>query len=181
MKRYVALLRGINVSGKNKISMAELKSCFIKSGYENVRTHLNSGNVLFLSDKEKNALRKEIEILIEQQFGLEIPVFVEEIDIIKEELMHAPSWWGSTDKEIYDNLIFVFPEKSAKEIETLVGEPTEDIEQIEIYKDVIFWSFDLKKHAKANWWKKTASTGIGEYLTIRTANTVRKIVELSDK
>lgn len=47
MKRYIALLRGINVSGKNKIPMAELKSGFIGLGCIDVFTYLNSGNVVF--------------------------------------------------------------------------------------------------------------------------------------
>ena len=51
MKRYIALLRGINISGKNKIAMAELKSGFMKLGYDDVLTHLNSGNVVFSIDK----------------------------------------------------------------------------------------------------------------------------------
>lgn len=40
------------------------------------------------------------------------------------------------------------------------------------------WSFDRKKYAKANWWRKTASAGIGEMITIRTANTLKKIVAM---
>ena len=43
---------------------------------------------------------------------------------------------------------------------------------------VAFWTFDRKLYAKANWWKKTATPGIGEMITIRTANTLRKIVEM---
>ncbi|MDY4194376.1 MAG: DUF1697 domain-containing protein, partial [Bariatricus sp.] len=47
MKRYVALLRGINISGKNKVPMSELKKCFEKLAFEEVKTYLNSGNVIF--------------------------------------------------------------------------------------------------------------------------------------
>ena len=47
MKRYVALLRGINISGKNKILMADLKKEFEKLGFEEVKTYLNSGNIIF--------------------------------------------------------------------------------------------------------------------------------------
>ena len=59
-----------------------------------------------------------------------------------------------------------------------IADPAERLEKIFIYKDVIFWSFDRKNYAKANWWKKIASAGIGEFFTIRTANTVRKISQL---
>lgn len=47
MKRYIALLRGINISGKNKIPMAELKKAFEELPFEEVKTYLNSGNVIF--------------------------------------------------------------------------------------------------------------------------------------
>ncbi|MEG1782732.1 MAG: DUF1697 domain-containing protein, partial [Oscillospiraceae bacterium] len=47
MKRYIALLKGVNISGKAKIAMTELKFGFTKLGYDDVLTHLNSGNVVF--------------------------------------------------------------------------------------------------------------------------------------
>ncbi|MEG0362182.1 MAG: DUF1697 domain-containing protein [Longicatena sp.] len=179
MKRYIALLRGVNISGKNKISMEELKSCFIEVGFVDVFTHLNSGNIVFSSDKtDEFALADKIKGMIREQFGLDIPVFV----ILQEELKillgKAPVWWGTDDKEIYDNLIFVMSSITAEMIAEKIGEPTKEVEQICICKNVIFWSFDRNKYAKANWWKKTASAGIGEMLTIRTANTLRKISEM---
>ena len=47
--KYIALLRGINISGKNKISMSELKSELENNKYQNITTYLNSGNVIFES------------------------------------------------------------------------------------------------------------------------------------
>lgn len=47
MKRHIALLRGINISGKNKVPMAELKKGFEAAGFLDVKTWLNSGNVVF--------------------------------------------------------------------------------------------------------------------------------------
>ena len=56
MKRYIALLRGINISGKNKLSMPELKSRLIELGYTDVLTYLNSGNVIFTPYQGKPTL-----------------------------------------------------------------------------------------------------------------------------
>ena len=92
--------------------------------------------------------------------------------------MKAPEWWGSDDKEIYDNLIFMIPPHSAKELAEKIGEPTEGLERIEICDDAVFWSFDRQKYGKANWWKKSASAGIADMITVRTANTLRKIVKM---
>lgn len=179
MKRYIALLRGINISGKNKIPMAELKACFIGLGCIDVFTYLNSGNVVFsFEESSEIVLADKIKSMIQERFGLDIPVFVILQAELKDLLNEAPVWWGSEDKEIYDNLIFVMPSTKAKIIAEKIGEPTKELEQICICKNAIFWSFDRKKYAKANWWKKTASAGIGEMITIRTANTLKKIVDM---
>ena len=177
MTRYAAFLRGINISGKNKISMAELKVTFEEAGFTDVSTYLNSGNVVFCSDSEsdENALRKSIEKLIAQKFSLEIPVYIIQITKLQELLSGAPDWWGTDDKAQYDNLIFILSSDKPEEICKLIGEPTQDLERIQIYKNVIFWTFDRSLYQKCNWWKKTATNGIAEKLTIRTANTIKKI------
>lgn len=179
MIRYIALLRGINISWKNKISMPELKTALSEKGFADVKTYLNSGNVIF-SDDETDAVKlaERIHALIFETFHLEIPVFVISQDELKCLLSKAPSWWGSDSKDIYDNLIFAIEPCSIESVAEKVGEPTEKIEKVQICGNVAFWSFDRKLYAKANWWKKTAAPGIGEIVTIRTANTLRKIAEM---
>jgi uncharacterized protein (DUF1697 family) len=177
MKRYIALLRGINISGKNKIPMAELKSCFIELGYIDVFTYLNSGNVIFSADERNEiVLADKIKVMIHERFELDISVFAIAQEKLEDLLSESPICWGTDNKEIYDNLIFVMFPAIAEIIAEKIGEPTKELEQICICKNAIFWSFDRKNYAKANWWKKTASTGIGEMITIRTANTLKKIV-----
>lgn len=179
MNRYIALLRGINISGKNKISMSELKAAFMELGYQEVVTHLNSGNVVYSAEETaETVFADEISRMIQERFGLSIPVFVISQEDLENLLEKAPDWWGTDDKEIYDNLIFVIPPACAETIAEQIGEPSTELEQVLPYANAFFWSFNLKKHAKANWWKKTASPGIGEKLTIRTANTLRKVVKL---
>ena len=179
MERYVALLRGVNISGKNKISMPELRSALEQLGYADVRTYLNSGNAAFSAgeDDETN-LAAAIRDSIANRLALDIPVFVIPQKRLVDILNSAPDWWGSPDKDIYDNLIFVMPPASAEDVAGKIGEPTKELEQICIRDNSIFWSFDRNGYAKANWWKKTASAGIAELLTIRTANTLRKIAAM---
>ena len=176
MERYIALLRGINVSGKNKILMAELKAGFENAGFEGVKTYLNSGNVIFSSEEsDTEKLVDQIESLIREQFDLEIPVSVMTKSALEDILCHAPDWWGSADKAIYDNLIFMLPPVTFGDIFTEIGEPKAGLEQIQPYNNAIFWSFSRKDYQKTTWWPKTASADIGKKLTIRTAGTVRKI------
>ena len=179
MRRYVALLRGINISGKNKIPMAELKKGFEKLAFEEVKSYLNSGNVIFSSDEDDTEkLTKQIQGMIKDQFDLDIPVFVISRETLEDILQNAPDWWGNDNKEIYDNLIFIMPPAKFSDVYSEIGEPKKELEKIEGYKDVIFWSFSRKDYQKTNWWSKTASANIGAKLTIRTANTVRKIVKM---
>lgn len=177
LRKYIAFLRGINISGKNKVPMAELKKEFERLGYKEAKTYLNSGNIVFSSDEnDRECVTKQITMMIKNQFGLNIPVFV----IVKEELedilRNAPDWWGNEDKEIYDNLIFIMPPATFTDVFNEIGEPKKELEKIQDYKEAIFWSFSRKDYQKTNWWSKTASVGISDKLTIRTANTVRKIV-----
>ena len=91
MKRYIALLRGVNVGGKNKIAMAELKQGFEALGFTEVRTHLNSGNVIFSGEE---ALAGRIQAMIRERFGLDVPVLVVTQAWLEDIFNQAPDWWG---------------------------------------------------------------------------------------
>lgn len=177
--KYIALLRGINISGKNKISMKELKEVLEKNNYNNVFTYLNTGNVIFESDIDsKEIIMENIYEIIKNKFDLDIPVFVIKEEELEDVLNNYPTWWGTNNKDIYDNLIFIIPPTRCEKVYNTVGEPSKDIDKIEEYNNVIFWSFDLKNYRKSNYWVKTASTDIKDKITIRTANTMRKILEI---
>ena len=118
----------------------------------------------------------QIEKMIKEQFSLDIPVFVISQENLEDILYHAPDWWGDARKDIYDNLIFIMPPATFKDVYNEIGEPKEGLEKIEEYKETVFWSFSRKDYQKTNWWSKTANANIGSKLTIRTVNTVRKIV-----
>ena len=182
MVNYIALLRGINISGKNKIAMAELKNEVEQLGYKNVRTYLNSGNVIFESDTyDKKLIKETIEKMIQEKFKFTIPVFVLTKNELEDILNHCPNWWGSDNKEIYDNLIFIIPPTTYDEVYQTLQEPNSDFEKIQEYKNNIFWSYQLKDYKKTNWWPKTARTSIANKITIRTANTMKKVLELCHK
>ena len=131
MKRYIALLRGINISGKNKVPMAELKKGFETLAFVEVKTYLNSGNVIFSSDEDNiRKLTDKIEEMIKNQFGLDIPVFVLSREALEDILQNAPDWWGSENKEIYDNLIFIIPPAAFSDVYNEIGEPKKELERI---------------------------------------------------
>jgi len=178
--RYIILLRGINVSGKNKIAMSELKELLEKK-YANVVTYLNSGNVILDSDEEKEYIINDIHSIIKENLKLDVPIYAITHMELKDVLEHSPEWWGTDNKEIYDNLIFIMSPTTYEIIYNCVGEPSKDIDKIKEYNNVVFWSFDLNNYRKSNWWVKTASTDIKDQITIRTANTIKKLLQLCNK
>lgn len=178
--KYVALLRGINISGKNKVPMNELKIGFEELNYSNVITYINSGNVIFLSDKtDKKNIINEIKQMIKDKFNLDIPVYVTTIDELKEVIDNKPDWFGIDDKNIYNNIIFIIPPKTYEVIFNEIGSANK-YEKISNYKNAIYWSFELKSYSKTNW-IKTASSSINDDITIRTYNTIKKIIELDNR
>ena len=77
MKEYIALLRGINVGGHKKVPMAILRELLAKSGFHNVQTYIQSGNVVFQTvATDKKVLEEHILYEIKDNFGFEVPVLV---------------------------------------------------------------------------------------------------------
>ena len=73
---YIALLRGVNVGGHNRVPMSELRAACQKLGWSSVQTYIQSGNLLLKSDSSAPRLEESIERLIERTFALAIPVIV---------------------------------------------------------------------------------------------------------
>lgn len=152
MKRYIAFLRGINVGGKNKIPMAYLKAGFEEMGLAEVKTCLNSGNVIFSRDgHDEENFSGRLETMINERFNLDIPIFVISKEELEDILNNAPDWWGDDNKETYDNLIFIMPPTTSIEVCREIGEPKEELEKIKSYGKAIFWSFSRKDYQKTNW------------------------------
>jgi uncharacterized protein (DUF1697 family) len=90
MTIYIALLRGINVGGKNIVKMAELKSLLQAMDLPRVQTYIQSGNVLFESDEEEEILREQLEREIEATFGFSVPVILRTSEEMKKVAEKCP-------------------------------------------------------------------------------------------
>ncbi|GAA2900992.1 DUF1697 domain-containing protein [Enterococcus pseudoavium] len=178
MEKYIAFLRGINVSGKNKIAMPMLKSAFETAGFSAVKTYINSGNVLFTSEiQEINQLIKKCEVLITEAFELTIPVAVVAVAELNVTIKHAPSWWNQAEETIHYAIIMIPPLTTA-EVFAAVGEIKPEYEQIACYGELIFWSAPRKTFNQARW-SKIASSSVNKQVTIRNANTINKLLQMS--
>lgn len=180
--KYIALLRGINISGKNKVSMPLLKTAFEDIGFSNVSTYINSGNVLFSSDViDKNEIITRSKAVIEERFMLNVPVTIISLKELKEALDHAPKWWDKpSDEEVIHQAIFLIPPITIEEMYKAVGEAKDDYEQIDYYKNVIFWSASRATLSKTRWYK-IASSSVNNDVTIRNASTTKKLLLLLHK
>lgn len=178
MVKYIALLRGINVSGRNKIAMPQLRAAFEERGFTEVTTYINSGNVLFSSDiQERKKLIDSCEALILEHFDLNISVAIVAVDELAEAITHAPDWWDQAAETIH-YAIFMIPPMTVTEVFAAVGEIKPEYEKIAHHDNVIFWSAPRKTFNKARW-SKIASSTVNHHVTIRNANTVKKLIAMS--
>lgn len=136
--KYIILLRGINISGKNKISMNELKQELENLGYFNVITHLNSGNIIITTNKKEEEIVSAVREMIKNKFGLDIPVFVIKSQDLEELVENKPSWWNTKNKDIYDNIIFILKPHTFKEISEALGNPIMKMNKLKNTKIIYF-------------------------------------------
>ena len=177
--KYIVLLRGINISGKNKVDMKTLKEELLKNNLNNVITYLNNGNIILETDLNKEKLTNLFAKILETKFNINIPIFILNLKELEEIYLNIPTYYLAKDKNTYYNLIFL-KNITYEEILTEIGEPSK-YDKITHSKNVIYWSFDLNNYQKSNWWIKTASTYVKDYITIRTFNTIQKLYELANK
>ena len=93
--RYVLLLRGINVGGKNKVSMNDLKMNIGELGYQNVVTYINSGNVIFDTDDNIETVKIKIAEMLKNVFFPIQHVIITREEYL-EEVSNLPEWWNET-------------------------------------------------------------------------------------
>ena len=122
-KVYLALFRGINVGGKNRVPMAELKACFEELGCEDVRTYIASGNVMFESSKSSAELTEEIQEALPRKFKLDrelIKVLVLSRDQLQKVIDQAPRRFGTDRGKYNSDAIFLMgiPSDEAIKIST---------------------------------------------------------------
>lgn len=175
--KYIALLRGINVGGNNKIAMSELKKAFEENGFTDVSTYINSGNVIFTSDlKDIIELQTKCSELIKESFGLKIAVSVISAESLKKALENAPAWWDC-DSLSKHNAIFVISPTTAKDLIEEVGQLKPEYEKADFHGQVIFWSAPVSTFSHTRW-ATVISTSAAKHVTIRNANTAKKLAQL---
>jgi len=178
MTEYIALIRGINVGGKNAVSMTKLKESLLNIGFENVSSYINSGNIIFESQEtDLIKLVATFANILTIEFAVITKVAVLSVKEIHDSLQHAPEWWGQ-DPNSKHNAIFVIAPADVREVLEGVGDAKPEYEKIDAYNHVIFWSAPIDTFSRTRW-SKIVSTNAYDKITIRNFNTTKKLVDLT--
>ena len=180
MAIHVALLRGINVGGKNLIKMPELKACFEADGFEDVRTYIQSGNVLFRATGSTSALADRIEKMLGKTFGhYRAWVLVRSHAQMRTTVEKAPAGFGSDpDAYLYDVVFLKAPLTASAALKKI---PTrEDVAEVHGGRGVLYFS-RLKSRATQSRLNRVASLSIYQSMTIRNWNTTTRLLRMMER
>ena len=179
VKIFVALLRGVNVGGKNMIRMSSLKESFERMGFGDVATYINSGNIIFKT-QEGNArkLERSIEGMLSSEYELECKVVVRSLSEMANLVKSLPETWDGDGRWKY-NVIFL---RHSIDSENILGglKPKSDIEQIVYRPGTLLWSARISDLSRTGMLKLSGQKLFQE-MTVRNTNTTKKVYELMKK
>lgn len=174
--RYILLLRGVNVGGKNKVSMSELKNMLLASGFEDIDSYINSGNLFFTSLKKPESCISKIRQVLDTNYKFYIPFALMSKDEYLEERESLPDWW-------YENLarrdvLFFSHDIDKSKIISFIDKAVFHSEVVHVGKHAIFWGkFDEAEYLKTTYHKRLIKQDFYKVITIRNGNTFEKIAE----
>jgi uncharacterized protein (DUF1697 family) len=173
---YVAFLRGVNVGGKSIVSMAAIKEALIALGLTDVRTYINSGNVIFstrASDAQK--LTARVEKALEEHTGMAIKVLVMDHKALKTMVGAIPRNWVD-DKTMRTYVLLLWKELDDRAIlDRLPNKP--GVDELKYTPGAVVWRVDREKVSRSQM-NRLVGTPMYKKITIRSANTMRKLTEL---
>ena len=175
---HVALLRAVNVGGRNPVRMAELVECFRDAGYEDAETFLQSGNVLFTAARKTGSkLETELEAMLEERFGTPIVVVVRSRDELAETIDAAPEGHGSS--KLRSDVIFLkHPLTAAKALAEL-PELREGVDAVAPGPGAIYFS-RVAAQARKTRFQRVMAMPLYQQMTVRTWRTCTRLLEKLD-
>ena len=175
--QYLALLRGINVGGNNPVKMSELRETLEESGHQDVKTYINSGNVIFRAPRQPRAqLAKSLEAKISQAFGMELKIVLLTHSQLKRVVDGGPRGFGAKTERC--DVIFLRSPLTVKQaVEAM--ETKEGVDRLWPGTGVVYFSRLTEKATSSRMGKVI---GKPEYksMTIRSWGTVTKLLALME-
>jgi uncharacterized protein (DUF1697 family) len=177
-KRYVALLRGINVGGRNLIAMADLREAFEAHGHKAVSTYIQSGNVLFESSTPRDSLEGDLEAMLERRFGVPLVVVLRTHRQLHNVVENAPDGFGGEPDIYHSDVVFLKAPLTSQRAMRVV-ELREGVDQAWPGTGVIYFARLSARRAQS---RMGRIVGTPEYqqMTIRSWTTTTKLLGLLD-
>ncbi len=173
--KYVALLRGINVGGKSRVEMSRLKHVFETLGCEEVKTYINSGNVVFGSRQKLEP--SVVEDAVEREFGVRAKVLLIDATSFRAVNDAIDAAWQNDTQQRTD-VMFLWPEvDDASILEKISIHP--EFEAARHVPGALIWNIQ-RQFVTRGGAIKLIKTDAYRQMTIRNCNTVRKLVQLLD-
>jgi uncharacterized protein (DUF1697 family) len=177
MNRNIALLRGINVGGKNIIKMNDLKVCFEEMEFVNVVTYIQSGNVLFESlEVNLDKLSLQIEKVLSERFAYNSRVVIISQKDLIQIVDKSPEGFGKFPDEYRYDIIFMIPPITAEEVFSKI-KTKEGVDFVSVGNGVLYFS-RLNAMSAQSQMSKMTGTAIYREMTIRNWNTTKKLCGL---
>jgi uncharacterized protein (DUF1697 family) len=178
MTRQVVLLRGINLGSRNRIAMPELRDLLTEAGFDEVRTYVQSGNVVLASDLSPDRLAKECQGLIADRFGLEVPVVARTRDELAEVVARDPLGDAAANPKRYQ-VTFLDAELGDETVGKLRAAVVESERLVVDGREVYAWH--PAGAARSKLWALLAGRGLGVTATSRNWTTVTKLLAMADE
>ncbi len=178
---YIVLFRGINVGGKNKVPMADLKKCLEELGFMDVITYIASGNVILRSAKQPTAIKSQIEKALPAKFKLDsdlIKVLVLTQHELETVIEKKPKGFGSQPQKYYCDAIFLMDISSEEAMK--VFNPRPGVDKI-WQSDAVIYSQRLSAKRTQSRLSKIVGSPLYKSMTIRSWNTTSKLLLLLKK
>lgn len=177
MNVYVALLRGINVGGKNLIKMTDLADCFQGLGFTQVRTYIQSGNVIFATDESDRAgLAARLESTLSETFQYAASLVLRSAEEMQSVIVDAPEGFGAEpDVYRYDVLFLKEPLTAAEAMQSVKDRPGVDRT---LPGEGVLYHARLIARASQSYLSRLISLPVYQSMTIRNWNTTTKLAAL---
>ena len=175
--RYILLLRGINVGGKNKVSMSNFKELLKNSGFKNVTSYINSGNLFFDSDEYQESCVSNIRYLLETNYDFSIPFALLTKEEYLKEREKLPDWWNEdlTRRDI----LFFSSDLDKTSVLDFLDKTVFYNEIVYVGKCAVFWGkYNESEYLKTSYHKKLMKQDFYKKITIRNGNTFERIAEI---
>ena len=177
MIRYALLVRGINVGGKNKVVMAQLRQELTELGLENVETYINSGNIFFNSIVPRTKLIEKLQAFFERRYP-----FIQSFSLLsnqdyEKELRNLPDWWNH--EMARKDVLFYTDGLDRKSVEEKLLALKLGDELLHFGKLGIFWGkLSEETYSKTAYHKYLLKMPFYRNITIRNAKTFDKIGQM---